>query len=45
MKQNNGEWLFKTYEAQDNSLNLYSVDLQISLVDIYQRVDFALSEE
>lgn len=44
-KQTNGEWLFKTYEAQDNILNLYSVDFQISLVDIYQRVNFDLSEE
>lgn len=44
-KQANGEWLFKTYEAEDDILKFYSVDFQVSLQDIYQRVDFNLTEE
>jgi Uma2 family endonuclease len=44
-KQANGEWLLKTYEAEDDMLKFYSVDFQLSLQDIYQRVDFDLTEE
>ncbi|TRT86392.1 MAG: Uma2 family endonuclease [Microcystis aeruginosa Ma_OC_H_19870700_S124] len=44
-QQNNGEWLFKVYESENDVLRLYSVDIQISLLDIYQRIDFNLSEE
>ncbi|MEA5533005.1 Uma2 family endonuclease [Crocosphaera sp. XPORK-15E] len=44
-KQNNGEWLFKTYESENDILKLYSVDFQLSILDIYNRVDFALEEE
>jgi Uma2 family endonuclease len=44
-QQNNGEWLFKVYESENDVLRLYSVDFQISLLDIYQRIDFTLSEE
>ena len=44
-QQNNGEWLFKFYESENDVLRLYSVDIQISLLDIYQRIDFNLSEE
>ena len=44
-KQNKGEWLFKTYEAEDDMLKFYSVNFQISLQDIYQRVNFDLTED
>ncbi len=44
-QQNNGEWLFKASESENDVLRLYSVDIQISLLDIYQRIDFNLSEE
>lgn len=44
-QQNNGEWLFKASESENDVLRLYSVDFQISLLDIYQRIDFTLSEE
>jgi Uma2 family endonuclease len=44
-QQNNGEWLFKVYESENDVLRLYSVDIEISLLDIYQRIDFNLSEE
>ncbi|MEA5510476.1 Uma2 family endonuclease [Crocosphaera sp. UHCC 0190] len=44
-KQNNGEWLFKTYESENDILKLYSVYFQLSILDIYNRVDFALEEE
>ena len=44
-QQNNGEWLFKAFESENDDLRLYSVDFQISLLDIYQRIDFNLSEE
>ncbi|NCQ87331.1 MAG: Uma2 family endonuclease, partial [Microcystis aeruginosa W13-18] len=39
-QQNNGEWLFKVYESDKEALRFYSVDFQISLLDIYQRIDF-----
>ena len=44
-QQNNGEWLFKVYESDKDALRFYSVDFQISLMDIYQRIDFNLIEE
>ena len=44
-KQPNGEWIFKTYESGPDILNFYSVDFSISLTDIYQRVDFDLTED
>jgi len=44
-QQDNGEWLFKVYESDKDVLRFYSVDFQISLLDIYQRIDFNLSEE
>ncbi len=44
-QQNNGEWLFKASESENDVLRFYSVDFQISLLDIYQRIDFNLSEE
>jgi hypothetical protein len=44
-QQNNGEWLFKASESENDVLRLYSVDIQISMLDIYQRIDFNLSEE
>ena len=44
-QQNNGEWLFKAFESENDDLRLYSVDFQISLLDIYQRIDFTLTEE
>ena len=44
-QQNNEEWLFKVYESDKDALRFYSVDFQISLMDIYQRIDFNLIEE
>jgi hypothetical protein len=32
-QQNNGEWLFKAFESENDDLRLYSVDFQISLLD------------
>ncbi|MDJ0729176.1 MAG: Uma2 family endonuclease [Crocosphaera sp.] len=44
-KQPNGEWIFKTYESDADTLNFYSVYFSIPLTYIYQRVDFDLKEE
>ena len=44
-KKAKGEWLFKEYEGKDAVLILNSVDFQISFHDIYERVNFNLSEE
>jgi Uma2 family endonuclease len=44
-QHNNGEWLFKASESDKDALRFYSVDFQMSLLDIYQRIDFNLSEE
>jgi hypothetical protein len=37
--------LFKASESDKDALRFYSVDFQMSLLDIYQRIDFNLSEE
>jgi Uma2 family endonuclease len=44
-QQNNGEWLFKASESDKDALRFHSVDFQMSLLDIYQRIDFNLTEE
>lgn len=44
-KTSSGKWLFEEYEGEDVTLELDSVDFQISLKDIYARVDFDLVEE
>jgi Uma2 family endonuclease len=40
-----GEWIFKEYEGENAILGLNSLDFQISLQEIYERVNFDLSEE
>jgi len=45
IKQAAGQWLFKEYESEDAVLVLDSVNFQIPLHDIYERVNFELSEE
>ena len=44
-QHNNGEWLFKASESDKDALRFHSVDFQMSLLDIYQRIDFNLTEE
>ncbi|MBD2612013.1 MAG: Uma2 family endonuclease [Nostoc sp. ZfuVER08] len=44
-KQTEGQWIFKEYEGEEAVLVLDSIDFQISLRDIYERVDFELIEE
>lgn len=44
-KQSAGEWIFKEYEGENAVLKLHSVDFQITLQDIYQRVNFELSDD
>jgi Uma2 family endonuclease len=39
------QWIFKEYEGEEAVLVLDSIDFQISLRDIYERVDFELIEE
>lgn len=45
VKQSEGQWIFKEYEGEDAVLALNSIDFQIALRDIYERVDFELIEE
>ncbi len=45
VKQAEGQWIFKEYEGEDAVLVLNSIDFQIALRDIYERVDFELIEE
>lgn len=45
VKQAAGQWIFQEYEGEDAILRLDSLDFQISLGDIYARVNFELSEE
>ncbi|MEH2387927.1 MAG: Uma2 family endonuclease [Nostoc sp.] len=44
-KQAEGQWIFKEYEGEDAVLVLNSIDFQITLRDIYERVNFELIEE
>lgn len=44
-KQTEGQWIFKEYEGEDPVLVLDSIEFQITLRDIYDRVDFELIEE
>ena len=44
-KQAENQWLFKEYEGEDAILTLESVELQIPLREIYERVDFEQTEE
>ncbi|MEH2338093.1 Uma2 family endonuclease [Nostoc sp.] len=44
-KQAEGQWIFKEYEGEEAVLVLNSIDFQIALRDIYERVDFELIEE
>ncbi|ERT03780.1 restriction endonuclease family protein [Lyngbya aestuarii BL J] len=44
-KQTENQWLFKEYEGEDSVLTLDSVELQMSLGEIYERVDFEQTEE
>ncbi|NCQ70078.1 MAG: Uma2 family endonuclease [Microcystis aeruginosa W13-15] len=44
-QHNNGEWLFKASESDKDALRFHPLDFQMSLLDIYQRIDFNLSEE
>ncbi|MDJ0735248.1 MAG: Uma2 family endonuclease [Nostocaceae cyanobacterium] len=39
------QWLFQEYEGEDAVLKLDVIDFEISLREIYARVDFELSEE
>jgi Uma2 family endonuclease len=43
-KQTEGQWIFREYEGGDAILRLDSVNFQISLGDIYERVDFGWDE-
>jgi Uma2 family endonuclease len=40
-----GKWVLTEYELQNSALALDSIDLQFSLNEIYEGVDFELSEE
>lgn len=44
-KTANGQWLFTELEGEDASLSLQTVSLQISLVEIYEQVNFNESSE
>ncbi|MEH2067161.1 MAG: Uma2 family endonuclease [Nostoc sp.] len=44
-KQTEGQWIFKEYEGEEAVLLLDSIDFQMSLRDIYERIDFELIEE
>jgi Uma2 family endonuclease len=43
-KNQEGKWVLTEYEGEDSILVLESVEFQISFQELYQRVDFKLSE-
>lgn len=44
-KQAEGQWMFREYEGEEAVLILNSIDFQIALREIYERVNFELVEE
>jgi Uma2 family endonuclease len=44
-KTSEGKWLLTEYESEDAVIRLSSIDLEISLKDIYKRVNFEAGEE
>lgn len=40
-----GKWVLTEYELQDSALALDSIEFQFSLSDLYEGVNFELSEE
>ncbi len=44
-KNSERKWVLTEYELQDSTLSLDSINFQITLSDIYEKVDFELSEE
>ena len=43
-KTDNNKWIFSEYSNSQDSLNLASIDCQISLEDIYDKVNFEAKE-
>lgn len=43
-KNSEGKWILTEYENEDDVLALNSIEFQLSLGDIYEEVDFELSE-
>lgn len=43
-KTNEGEWIFREYKSEDDIVKLQHLDFEISLVDIYQDVNFEEKE-
>jgi Uma2 family endonuclease len=44
-KTTTGKWLLTEYESESAVLALESIDFQIAFSDLYERVNFAESEE
>ncbi len=44
-KNSKGKWELTEYESQESILTLESLELQIPLTDIYQRINFVVKEE
>ncbi|MFM9160469.1 MAG: Uma2 family endonuclease, partial [Dolichospermum sp.] len=44
VKTDNKKWMFLEYEDINDTLNLTSVSCQISLADIYEKIDFSSAE-
>lgn len=45
VKTAEGQWLFTECESEDAALSLHSIDFQIAFSDLYERVNFAESEQ
>ena len=45
VKTKEGQWMFNEYETEEGILKLESVEFEISLKDLYRRVDFNLNED
>ena len=44
-KQANGTWIYRSFEKLEDSLQIESIDCDVSLQDIYLRVEFPQNEE
>lgn len=44
-KSANGDWLYQSYAALENDLRIESIECELSLREIYDRVELSVEEE
>ncbi|HBK23300.1 MAG TPA: hypothetical protein DDZ60_12550, partial [Planktothrix sp. UBA10369] len=44
-KNSNGKWVLTEYDLEDSILTLESVEFQIPMIEIYERINFEVKDE